>query len=280
MVEFTTPPPLVEFSPQPAGTPQPADVDAFGAGFAPAVSSELEPQLSAPARLFQRRPELKYVVAALAIVVLIILLVLVILRSDREKRDEPPMPVQEEPTKPEPAKVVEEAKAEKPVVAEAPVVAAPAPEPEETVAVNPAPTGRRGGRRSARSGRSRQERVPRSKPDRKPPRLAGARPNPFDEVRAVSQSQITAVVRNPANQAGLKSCYERALKMDNHLTSGRIDVTVSIAASGAVRRVVINAPSSFILVEPCIKSAVKRWVFPASTEEYGTNFPLIMQGGM
>ena len=88
------------------------------------------------------------------------------------------------------------------------------------------------------------------------------------------------MVRNPANQAGLKSCYERALKMDNHLTSGRIDVTVSIAASGAVQRVVINAPSSFILVEPCIKSAVKRWSFPPNTEDYGTNFPLIMQGGM
>jgi len=87
-------------------------------------------------------------------------------------------------------------------------------------------------------------------------------------------------VRNTINQAALKSCYERALKMDNHLTSGRIDVTVSIGTSGVVQRVVINAPSSFILVEPCIKSAVKRWVFPPNTEDYGTNFPLIMQGGM
>jgi len=47
-----------------------------------------------------------------------------------------------------------------------------------------------------------------------------------------------------------------------------------------VQRVVINAPSSFIMVEPCIKTAVKRWVFPPSSEEYATNFPLIMQGGM
>jgi hypothetical protein len=78
----------------------------------------------------------------------------------------------------------------------------------------------------------------------------------------------------------LKSCYERALKMDNHLTSGRIDVTVAVGTSGVVQRVVVNAPASFILVEPCIKSAVKRWVFPPSPEEYGTNFPLIMQGGM
>jgi hypothetical protein len=110
--------------------------------------------------------------------------------------------------------------------------------------------------------------------------LTGARPNPFDDARNVSQAQIMAVVRNPANQAALKSCYERALKMDNHLTSGRIDVTVSISTSGVVQRVVVNAPSSFILVEPCIKGAVKRWQFPSNTEEYGTNFPLIMQGGM
>jgi hypothetical protein len=68
--------------------------------------------------------------------------------------------------------------------------------------------------------------------------------------------------------------------MDNHLTSGRIDVTVSIGMSGTVEHVVVNAPSSFILVEPCIKTAVRRWVFPPSSEEYATNFPLIMQGGM
>jgi hypothetical protein len=44
--------------------------------------------------------------------------------------------------------------------------------------------------------------------------------------------------------------------------------------------VVVNAPASFILVEPCIKTAVRRWKFPASSEDYGTNFPLILQGGL
>jgi len=115
----------------------------------------------------------------------------------------------------------------------------------------------------------------------KPARDDSARPNPFAEsVKAVSQDQIGAVVRNKNNQAALKSCYERALKMDNRLTSGRMDVTVSISASGVVQRVVVNAPSNFIMIEPCIKLAVKRWSFPASSEEYATNFPLIMQGGM
>ena len=121
--------------------------------------------------------------------------------------------------------------------------------------------------------------------ERPVPKLSGrpgadSRPNPFDESKTVSQSQISAVVRNKLNQTALKACYERALKMDNHLTSGRIDVTVSIGMSGTVEHVVVNAPSSFILVEPCIKTAVRRWVFPPSSEEYATNFPLIMQGGM
>jgi hypothetical protein len=68
--------------------------------------------------------------------------------------------------------------------------------------------------------------------------------------------------------------------MDDRLTSGRMDVTVSISASGTVDRVVVNAPANFVLVEPCIKMAVKRWKFPPSSEDYGTNFPLILQGGM
>ena len=89
-----------------------------------------------------------------------------------------------------------------------------------------------------------------------------------------------AVVRDSGNQAALRACYERALKMDTRLTSGRIDVTVSIRTSGSVQRVVINAPASFILVEPCIKAAVRRWHFPPNTEDYATSFPLILQGGL
>jgi hypothetical protein len=106
------------------------------------------------------------------------------------------------------------------------------------------------------------------------------RTNPLGDAKAVSREQISAVVRNTTNQAALKSCYERALKMDNHLTRGRVDVTVSVGTSGTVQRVVSKAPSSFILVEPCIKGAVKRWVFPPSKEEYAVNFPLILHAGM
>ena len=125
--------------------------------------------------------------------------------------------------------------------------AAPAPQekPAPVAHVGGKPSSRSSGRSGRHAARTTQRAAPeRQEPERQaperpakdkaaaPPRLADARPNPFDESRSVSQAQITAVVRNPANQAGLKSCYERALKMDNHLTSGRIDVTVSISRLG------------------------------------------------
>jgi len=107
-----------------------------------------------------------------------------------------------------------------------------------------------------------------------------AQTHPLEGAKAVPQEQISAVVRNKANQATLKSCYERALKMDNHLTRARVDVTVSVGASGSAQRVVTRAPSNLLVVESCIKGAVKRWVFPPSNEDYAINFPLILRGGM
>jgi predicted Zn finger-like uncharacterized protein len=231
-----------------------------------------------------KRPGLKYLVAACAIVILVILIVLVTLRMDSRKvPDVVPLPSS-----------TTTAATAAPAAAPEPRPVAVEPSKPETVvedktASGARPTGKRGSVKTLRRvdvGPAPERQPAPAKPVTKP--TLGARPNPFDEARnearneakAVSQSQISSVVRNKANQSGLKTCYERALKMDNHLTSGRIDVTVSIGTSGAVQRVVVNAPSTFILVEPCIKNAVRRWVFPPSGEEYATNFPLIMQGGM
>jgi len=232
-----------------------------------------------PAETEKPRPGMKYLLAAGIIVVLVLLIALVSFRMDSHK-----VPV--EPELPQAKAVVE------PTV----VVEEPKPtesEPQPVVAAvdeRPTPTPRGGGKRGAgktvkQVGPAPMPSPPSRSPERPVPSLSGrpgtdSRPNPFDESKAVSQAQIGAVVRNKVNQAALKACYERALKMDNHLTSGRIDVTVSIGMSGIVQHVVVNAPSSFILVEPCIKTAVRRWVFPPSSEEYATNFPLIMQGGM
>ncbi len=254
-----------------ASAPPSSPEQVFPSLIPPSASETLPEQLSPNSGfLAGKRSGVKYLVAAGAIVVLVILIVLVTLRMDSRKvPDVAPTPssTMEPEAMPEP----------KPAAVEPPK---PAPLAEEQPAPAPRGKGKHGfGRTSRRMDVGpAPERQPAPTPAAKP--TMAVRPNPFDETKAVSQSQISAVVRNKVNQDGLKSCYERALKMDNHLTSGRIDVTVSIGTSGIVQRVVINAPSSFILVEPCIKNAVKRWVFPPSSEEYGTNFPLIMQGGM
>jgi len=241
----------------------PAAASAAGQVMPPAASLWAGPGARLATMVHQHRG-LTYVVAAAGLVLLVILLVVFSLRGDGSKAPElvnPQAATSASPAKPEPPKV-EEPKPE----------AAKAPEVKPTTQARPAS----GGRGRHRAGKSERVAAPEPAPAAPPSRL----PNPFLDAQNVSQARISAVVRSKSNQASIKSCYERALKMDNRITSGRIDVTVSVGTSGHVQRVVINAPPSFIMVEPCIKNAVKRWVFPSSSEEYATNFPLIMQGGM
>jgi hypothetical protein len=81
------------------------------------------------------------------------------------------------------------------------------------------------------------------------------------------------------NRAGIKVCYQRALTRDNSLTHGKLSVKLSIGISGRVKHVGLDGPTQFrILLEPCIKEVVSRWVFPQASEEYGTEFPLVFQG--
>lgn len=236
-----------------------------------APSTEIAVRRSRVTEFLQQGSGLKYLVAALVLVALVILLVVFSLRGDSNKQpvvtSEPPPEATVEPL---PSSTPEE-----------PAVAPPA---EERAAVPSRPAAKPSGAavktRSVGPSGPVVKSVGPSKQPSKPAKGDSARPNPFDEgVQAVSQDKIFAVIRDKTNQMALKSCYDRALKMDNHLTSGRMDITVSIAPSGTVKSVVVNAPSSFIMVEPCIKMAVRRWRFPPNFEEYGTNFPLLMQGG-
>jgi predicted Zn finger-like uncharacterized protein len=230
------------------------------------------------AALFRNNPALKYVLAAVVIVTLVILLVMVSLRMEIRKNAESEPEPANPPTKEEPTKPTTPTRTEEPKPQ--PKVIQVEPSPEDERPTRSGRSGKRGSRRISRSSSSVHVRQQSPKQQNQPVPTLAARPNPFDEGKTVSQSQISSVVRNKTNQAALKSCYERALKMDNRLTSGRMDITVSISTAGTVQRVVVNAPSSFLLVEPCIKGAVRRWVFPPNVEEYATNFPLIMQGGM
>ena len=92
-----------------------------------------------------------------------------------------------------------------------------------------------------------------------------------------AQGDIMKVIGN--NRAGIKVCYQRALTRDNSLTHGKLSVKLSIGISGRVKHVGLDGPTQFrILLEPCIKEVVSRWVFPQASEEYGTEFPLVFQG--
>lgn len=95
----------------------------------------------------------------------------------------------------------------------------------------------------------------------------------------VSEGDLHSVVTRKENQTALKICYDRALRRDQRLRQGRIDVTVSVGASGAVKSVMVSAPPEFASVESCIRTSVRRWAFPTNTEEYATTFPLILQAG-
>jgi outer membrane biosynthesis protein TonB len=98
------------------------------------------------------------------------------------------------------------------------------------------------------------------------------------EAKVVSQAQIAEVVRNKEHQSGLKTCYERALRRDGRLRTGRLDITVSVGESGTVQRVQVHGPTDFLIIDGCIKDAIRHWRFPANPEEYATSFPLILQG--
>jgi predicted Zn finger-like uncharacterized protein len=89
---------------------------------------------------------------------------------------------------------------------------------------------------------------------------------------------IGAVVKKRENQLALKTCYERALKRDDRLRSARIDVSASVGMSGIVKTVSLAAPPEFVTVESCIKNAVRHWSFPANSEEYQIDFPILLQG--
>jgi hypothetical protein len=86
------------------------------------------------------------------------------------------------------------------------------------------------------------------------------------------------VVNKRENRAAIKACYDRALKRDERLRSGRIDVKATVGMSGMVRQVALHSPPEFAMVESCIRTSVKRWTFPANFKEYDVEFPLVFQG--
>ena len=244
-----------------------------------------ESGLSKLAALTRRYRHLKYVVAAGVVVVLVISVILLSWRAESGKA----VPSASQPAARAP---------EVPSLAHV----EPLPQDEKSVALGAEPKGRTGARAASKrpavhsAGPSAKAAAVGEDPFERPSpssRLA-ERPVPVvtpDQshrsrsgpsggvVREVSQSQLGEFVRSKENQAGIKTCYERALKRDSRLRTGRLDITVSVGATGVVQNVQVHGPSDFLIIQDCIKNAIRHWHFPANVEEYATSFPFIMQGG-
>jgi len=237
-------------------------------------------KLTGLSALVERHGHLKYVVATGAMVVLIIVVILLWWRGDGGKAATSAAELERRSRA---AAIAEETE--------------PAPQDENTPSPNTEHKGRanpRGPSKRARSAGSSARAVAAVEdPFEGPPSRSPERPVPVasvqnsrarsatsgGEVKGISQAQISEVVRNRDNQAALRSCYERALKRDGRMRTGRLDITVSIGESGTVQRVQVNGPSDFLLIEGCLKNAIRHWRFPSNLEEYATSFPLILQGG-
>ena len=104
---------------------------------------------------------------------------------------------------------------------------------------------------------------------------------PSDSARgggsgAVSQQAIMAVVTQ--NRRSLNLCYDRVLKHDSSLKSGRVVTHVKIGVSGSVTGVNVPDPQyANSEIGQCIAQTIRHWHFPSADAEYETEFPIILQ---
>jgi hypothetical protein len=92
----------------------------------------------------------------------------------------------------------------------------------------------------------------------------------------VSQQAIMAVVTQ--NRRSLNLCYDRVLKHDSSLKSGRVVTHVKIGISGSVTGVSVPDPQyAGSEIGQCIAQTIKHWHFPSADSEYETEFPIILQ---
>ena len=76
------------------------------------------------------------------------------------------------------------------------------------------------------------------------------------------------------NKPRLQRCYERAIRGQQSPPSVRLDVTVTVAASGRVKAVDAVGSGPGGLAE-CVEASVRRWRFPASAEGGPAKFPIV-----
>jgi hypothetical protein len=76
------------------------------------------------------------------------------------------------------------------------------------------------------------------------------------------------------NKPRLQRCYERAIRGQQSPPSVRLDLTVTVAASGRVKAVDATGSAPGGLAE-CVEASVRRWRFPASAEGGPAKFPIV-----
>ena len=92
----------------------------------------------------------------------------------------------------------------------------------------------------------------------------------------VSQQAIMSVVTQ--NRRSLNLCYDRVLKHDSSLKSGRVVTHVHVGISGSVTGVQVPDPQyANSEIGQCIAQTIRHWHFPAADAEYETEFPIILQ---
>jgi predicted Zn finger-like uncharacterized protein len=247
-----------------------------------------------------RHPAFKFVVTG-GLLVGLVIVVAVLAMSDRDRAGGVGKPALAEAT---PVAAAPEAEARaraeaekyfKSMVGEKPAPPQQ-PAPAATRSIGPPP------RRPAQRSRNNPEVALAPPPLAPPPLAAGGQPAP--DTTAVSRrfAQDERKVASPNTRSGrrgeasfdhqkfmgvfkqqdhhtaIKSCYERALKRDERLKLARLDISVNVGETGSVKKVRVDAPPEFNGVSSCIREAVRRWRFPANSEEYEASFPLILHG--
>jgi predicted Zn finger-like uncharacterized protein len=272
------------------------------AAFVPAPASLRAPgrsdsglsKLTGFAGFMSRNPGLKFVAAGAVVVVLLALAVIVLVRMpDAQKPPPPPVATEPKPEPPPleilPGRAPEEKPSTKSVGQTANVSHGPSMGPAKGSRGKPL----RGPQRASvtpPSGQGSLEPAPIADGTSPGPHTAApgervvpkyepkSSPAPGAGSGAPKEGVINAVVNKHENKVAITTCYERALKRDTKLRSGKMNVSLTVKPSGIPGAINITAPPEFASVEACIKQAVRRWMFPASNEEYQIEFPLIMAG--
>lgn len=166
----------------------------------------------------------------------------------------------------------------------APVVAAPAPEPARPV--------KRAEARPSRPAAAKTEPEAAKEPDR-PSAFASldqgrtqvdvATPVPTgaeeDLPDTLTQAQIAGTIRE--YQRGIRSCYDRQLKRDDSLRSGRATLAFKILPSGRTSDVQLEKRYDGTVLQSCLEGMVKRWRFPRfKGSPIEVEYPLIFSASM